>query len=145
MSKNSAKHLLKVEHAAQFLTRVPQATVPEAMRVTQFSDDDIANLNLQKQVVRRLPGHRKPTTSSVITAPVSSVACSPMEMGISDITSNDQITCLPPKCVRMRKMAPAAMNDCVESVKQKHHYSNAHKEAMQLYAGVGVGGGYYVK
>jgi hypothetical protein len=46
MSKNTAEHLLKVERAAQFLLRAPQATVPEAMRVARFSDDDIANLNV---------------------------------------------------------------------------------------------------
>jgi hypothetical protein len=36
MSKNTTEHLLKVERAAQFLLRAPQATVPEAMRVVQF-------------------------------------------------------------------------------------------------------------
>jgi hypothetical protein len=36
MSKNTAEHLLKVERAAQFLLRAPQATVPEAMHVAQF-------------------------------------------------------------------------------------------------------------
>jgi hypothetical protein len=47
MSKNTAKHLLKVEHAAQFLLRAPQATVPEAMRVGLVLDakgSDPANL-----------------------------------------------------------------------------------------------------
>jgi hypothetical protein len=43
MSKNTAEHLLKVEHAAQFLLRAPQATVPEAMRVARFSDNDIVD------------------------------------------------------------------------------------------------------
>ena len=134
MSKNSTEHLLKVECAAKFLMRAPKATVPEAIRVARFSNDNIANWNLRKQVVRCLPGRRKPTTSSVIMAPVSSVACSPMETGISEILSNDQITCLPPKCMRTRKTALVAMKDHVESVKQKRHYSNAHKEVMRLYA-----------
>jgi hypothetical protein len=48
MSKNSANHLLKVQHAAQFLMRAPQATVPEAMHVARFSNDNIADLNTQK-------------------------------------------------------------------------------------------------
>ncbi len=134
MSKNTAENLLKVKRAAQFLLRAPQATVPEAMRVARFSDDDIANLNVRKQIVRRLPGRKKPATSSVVTAPVLSVACSPMATGVSDINSGDNITCSPPKHVRTRKTAPAAMKNCVENLKQKHHYSAAHKEATRLYA-----------
>jgi hypothetical protein len=135
MSKNAAEHLLKVERAAQFLLRALQATVTEAMRVARFSDDDIANLNVQKQIVRRLPGRKKPATSLVVTAPVSSVACSPMVTGVSVIMSGDNITCSPPKRVRTRKTAPAAMKNGVENLKQKRHYSAAHKEATQLSTG----------
>jgi hypothetical protein len=46
-----------VENAARFLTRAPQATMPEAMCVIQFSEDNIADLNIQKQILWRLPGH----------------------------------------------------------------------------------------
>jgi hypothetical protein len=137
MLRNTTLHLEMVEKAAQFLTRAPQATVPEAMRVAQFSKNNIANLNIQKQILRRLPGRKKPTAaSSVIMAPVSSVACSPMTTGVSDITSacNDDVTCPPPKRVRVRKTAPAAMKDCIENLKQKRHFSTAHKEATRLYA-----------
>jgi hypothetical protein len=48
MSWNTTLHLEMVEKAAQFLTRAPQATVPEAMRIAQFSEDNIAKLNIQK-------------------------------------------------------------------------------------------------
>jgi hypothetical protein len=110
MSKNTAEYLLKVQHAAQFLMRVPQATVLEAMHVARFSDNDITNLNLRKQIVQCLSSHRKqPASSLVVMAPVSSAACSPMATGVSDIMSNDDVTCPPPKCMRMRKTALAAM------------------------------------
>ena len=135
MSKNSAEHLLKAQHAAQFLMRVPQATVPEAMRVAQFSDDDIANLSIRRQIFRLLPGGKKSSAAPSVATPVSLiVATSPMATGVSDITSNDDIACPPPKRVRTRKTAPAAMKDRVENVKQKRHYSTAHKEATRLYA-----------
>jgi hypothetical protein len=48
MSRNTTLHLEMVEKAVRFLTGAPQATVPEAMRVVQFSKDNIANPNIQK-------------------------------------------------------------------------------------------------
>jgi hypothetical protein len=74
----------KVPHT--FLIRAPQATVPEAMRVAQFLEDNIANLNIQKHILRRLPGRKKPTASLLVVAPMSVVACSPMTTLESDIT-----------------------------------------------------------
>jgi hypothetical protein len=112
MSRYTTLHLEMVKKTARFLTRVPQATVPEAMRVVQFSEDNIADPNIQKQILQCLPGHKKPTVSSVIAAPVSSVACSPMTTLESDITNNEDLICPPPKCVRIRKMALAARSDC---------------------------------
>ena len=134
MSRNTTLHLEMVENAARFLTRAPQATVPEAMRVARFSEDDIADPNIQKQILRRLPGRKKPTASSVSAAPVSSVACSPMTTIESDITNDEDLICPPPKRLRTRKTAPAAMRDCVEDLKQKRHFSTAHKEATRLFA-----------
>ncbi len=64
-----------VESAAQFLTRAPQTTVPEAMRVARFLEDDIANPNIQKQILQRLPGRKKPTASLLVAAPMSAVSC----------------------------------------------------------------------
>jgi hypothetical protein len=43
MSRNTTLHLEMVENAVRFLTRVSQATVPEAMCVARFSEDDIAD------------------------------------------------------------------------------------------------------
>jgi hypothetical protein len=115
MSKNSAEHLLKVQHAAQFLVRAPQATVPEAMRVARFSEDNIANLSIRKQIVGRLPCRKKSSVASSVAAPVSSiVAMSPTVTGVLDITSNNDVARLPPRHVQTRKMAVAAMTDCVE-------------------------------
>jgi hypothetical protein len=128
MSRNTTAHLETVKYAARFLTRAPQATVPEAMLVARFSEDNIANPNIRKQILRHLPGRKKPTASSVVAAPVSSVACSPMTTLESDITNNEDLICPPPKCVRIRKTAPAAMKDRVEDLKQKCHFSTAHKE-----------------
>ena len=68
MSRNTTLHLERVENAVRFLTRAPQATVPEAMRVARFSEDDIADPNIRKQILRRLPGRKKPTASSVSAA-----------------------------------------------------------------------------
>jgi hypothetical protein len=51
MSRNTTLHLEMVESAAQFLMKAPQATVSEAMRVAQFSEDDIANPNIQKRLI----------------------------------------------------------------------------------------------
>jgi hypothetical protein len=51
MSRNTTLYLEMVENAAWFLTRAPQATVPEAMRVVQFSKDDIADPNIRKQIL----------------------------------------------------------------------------------------------
>ena len=56
MSRNTTLHLEMVKNAVQFLTRAPQATVPEAMSVARFSEDNIADPNIQKQILRRLPG-----------------------------------------------------------------------------------------
>jgi hypothetical protein len=78
-----------VENAARFLLRALQATVPEAMRVVQFSEDDIADPNIQKQILQRLPGHKKPTASLVDVAPMSLVACSPMTTLESGITNDE--------------------------------------------------------
>jgi hypothetical protein len=72
--------------------------------------------------------------SLVAAAPVSLVACSPMTTLKSDITNNKDLICLPPKHVRIRKTAPAAMRDRVEELKQKRHFSTAHKEATRLFA-----------
>ena len=63
MSKYATAHLERVEYAARFLMKAPQATVPEAMRVVRFSKDNIVDLNIHKQILRRLPGHKKPTPS----------------------------------------------------------------------------------
>jgi hypothetical protein len=134
MSTNTTLHLEMVKNAARFLTRAPQATVQEAMRVAQFSNDNIANPNIQKQILRRLPGRKKLTASSVSAAPVSSVACSQMTTLESDITYNEDLICLPPKRLRTRKRAPAAMRDRAEDLKQKRHFSTAHKEATRLFA-----------
>jgi hypothetical protein len=118
MSRYTTLHLETVEKAARFLTRAPQATVPEAMRVIRFSEDDIADPNIQKQILQRLTGHKKLTVLSVVAAPVSSVACSPMTTLKSDITNNEDLICPPPKRMRIRKTASAAMKDCIE-VKKK--------------------------
>jgi hypothetical protein len=100
-----------VEKAVRFLIRAPQATVPEAMRVIRFSEEDITDPNIRKQILRRLPGRKKPTASSVVAAPMSSVACSPITTVESDLTNNEDLKCPPPKRVRIRKTAPAAMKD----------------------------------
>ncbi len=134
MSRNTTLHLERVKNAARFLTRAPQATVPEAMRVARFSEDDIANPNIQKQILRRLPGRKKPAASLVAAAPVSLVACSPMTTLESDITNNEDLIYPPPKRMRIRKTAPAVMRDRVEELKQKHCFSTAHKEATRLFA-----------
>ncbi len=118
-----------VEKAVRFLTRKPQATVPEAMQVVQISEGNIAGPNIQKQILQCLPGRKKPTESLVVAAPVSSFACSPMTTLESDITNNEDLICLPPKHVRIRKTAPAAMKDHVKNLKQKCHFSTAHKLA----------------
>ena len=66
---------------------------------------------------------------------MSSVACSQTTTLESDITNDEDLICPPPKCLRTRKTAPAAMRDCVEDlVKQKSHFSIAHKEATRLFA-----------
>ena len=91
-------------------------------------------LKHRKQILRRLPGRKKPTASSVSAAPVSLVACSPMTTLESDITNNKDLICPPPKRLRTRKTAPAAMRDRVEDLKQKRHFSTAHKEATRLFA-----------
>jgi hypothetical protein len=134
MSRNTTLHLEMVENAARFLTRAPQVTVPEAMHVARFSQDNIADPNIRKQILRRLPGRKKPTASLVSAAPVSSVACSPMTTLESDITNDEDLICPPPKHLRTRKTAPAAMRDRVEDLKQKCHFSTAHKEATRLFA-----------
>jgi hypothetical protein len=64
----------------------------------------------------------------VVAAPVSLVACSPMTTLESDITNNEDLICPPPKGVRIRKTAPAVMKDRVKDLKQKRHFSTAHKE-----------------
>ncbi len=84
-----------VESAAQFLMRVQQATVPEAMHVAWFLEDDIVNPNIQKQILRRLPSCKKPTASSLVATPMSAVALSPMTTLESDITNNKDPSCLP--------------------------------------------------
>ena len=134
MSRNTTLHLERVENAARFLTRAPQATVPEAMRVAQFSEDDIADPNIRKQILRRLPSRKKPTASSISAAPVSFVACSPMVTLELDITNDEDVICPPPKRVRIRKTAPAAMRDRVEVLKQRRHFATAHKEATRLFS-----------
>jgi hypothetical protein len=52
----------------------------------------------------------------------------------SDITNDEDLICPPPKRLRTRKTAPAAMRDRVEDLKQKRHFSTAHKEATRLFA-----------
>jgi hypothetical protein len=103
MSRNTTLHLEMVESAAQFLMRVPQATVPEAMRVTQFSEDNIANPNIQKQILRRLSSRKKPMASLLAAAPMSAVACSLMTTLKLDITNNEDLSCLPPKCMERQQ------------------------------------------
>jgi hypothetical protein len=74
MSRNTTLHLEMVESAAQFLMRAPQATVPEAMRVARFLEDDIANPNIQKQILQRLLSCKKPTASLLVAAPMSAIS-----------------------------------------------------------------------
>jgi hypothetical protein len=95
MSRNTTLHLEMVKSAEQFLMRAPQATVPEAMRVAQFLEDHIANPNIQKQILRRMPGRKKPMGSSLVAAPMSAVACSPMTTLGSDITNDKDLSCPP--------------------------------------------------
>ena len=52
----------------------------------------------------------------------------------SDITNDEDLICPPPKRLRTRKTAPAAMRDRVFDLKQKRHFSTAHKEATRLFA-----------
>jgi hypothetical protein len=48
ISKYATAHLERVEYAARFLMKVPQATMPEAMRVVRFdiSDKTIVPLSI---------------------------------------------------------------------------------------------------
>jgi hypothetical protein len=82
-----------VESATQILMRALQATVPEVMHIAQFLEDNIANLIIQKQILRRLPGCKKPTASLLIAAPMSLVACSPMTTLELDATNNKDLSC----------------------------------------------------
>ena len=43
MSQNSAAHLARVEHAVKTLLKAPNLTVPEAMYLAKFLEEDIAN------------------------------------------------------------------------------------------------------
>ena len=43
ISQNSAEHLARVEHAAKTLLKAPNLTMPEAMYLAKFSEEDIAN------------------------------------------------------------------------------------------------------
>jgi hypothetical protein len=88
----------------------------------------------ENKILRRLPGRKKPTASLISAAPVSSVACSLMTTLESDITNGEDLICPPPKRLRTRKTAPAAMRDPIEDIKQKRHLSTAHKEATRLFA-----------
>ena len=59
MSQNSAAHLARVEHAVKTLLKAHNLTVPEAMYLAKFLEEDIANESIRRRIRRRLPGGTK--------------------------------------------------------------------------------------
>ena len=70
MSQNSAAHLARVEHAVKTLLKAPNLTVPEAMYLAKFLEEDIANESIQRGIRRRLPGGTKKGLKAVCSPPM---------------------------------------------------------------------------
>jgi hypothetical protein len=52
MSKNSAAHQKKVEHAVRKILKAPGLSIPDAMVLANFSKKDVANKTLRRAVHR---------------------------------------------------------------------------------------------
>ena len=59
MNQNSAAYLAKVDYAVKTLLKAPGLTVPEAMKLADFSKKYIADKTVRQAIRRRLPGGTK--------------------------------------------------------------------------------------
>ena len=88
MYQNSAAYLAKVDHAVKTLLKAPGLSVPEAMKLADFSKSVIADENVRRAIRRRLPGGTKKGLTATCAPPVDIVCDNQMVSSMSPLTTN---------------------------------------------------------
>jgi len=143
MSKNSAAHQKKVEHAVQKILKAPGLSIPDAMVLANFSKKDVANKTLRRAVHRAvklcqdqaLLGLRAPPpTDGIIILEDPSPSLSDLSSSLTGESSALSASQFPkPKRKQIRPTSSAVEQRHVNDLKAKRHKSNAHKAAVRLY------------
>ena len=143
MSKNSAAHQKKVEHAARKILKVPGLSIPDAMVLANFSKKDVANKTLRRAVHRAVKLRRDrallglrapPPTDGIVIIEDPSPSLSDLSSLLTDESSAPLAPQFPkPKRKQIMPTASAIQQRRIDDLKAKRHKSSAHKAAVRLY------------
>jgi len=143
MSKNSATHQKKVEHAVRKILKAPGLSIPDAMVLAIFSKKDVANKTLRRAVHRAVKLRRDrallglrapPPTDGIVIIEDPSPSLSDLSSSLTgELSAPSAPQFLKPKCKQIRPTASTVEQRRVNDLKAKRHKSNTHKAAVRLY------------
>jgi hypothetical protein len=129
MSKNSAAHQKKVEHAVLKLLKHPGLSTSNAMVLAKFLKKDVANETVHRAVHRAVRQRRDRDRAllGVLAPPTDSILITD-DPSLSDMTPLTLTTAAPsapqspkPKCKQIRPTASAIQQRRVDDLKVKRH------------------------
>ena len=148
MSSTASTELELVDKAVLKLKTHPTLTVSEAMQLAGFSLSERCDKNMQRKVLRRLPGKGKrkfktlvaaSSSTSSFNASVSSVIIagsandtSPIS-GLSESTGDDGDKSIVKKFPLQRLNSKQKQNKRIVDLNEWESYKKAHKEGTKLY------------
>jgi hypothetical protein len=142
MSKNSAAHQKKVEHAVRKILKAPDLSIPDAMVLANFSKKDVANETVRRAVHRAVKLRQDRALLGLCAPPPTDGIViiedpSPSLSYLSSLTGESSAPSAPqfpkPKRKQIRPTASAVQQRRVNDLKAKRHKSDAHKAAARLY------------
>lgn len=137
MPKNVAKHDNRFDAAARYIKRCSKLTIPEAMKLADFSVQEAA-CRAKRMVVRRLLNKMKggsalspPSLINVSTegTPASSLSNISNATGQSSLASNSTT----PKVKRIRLTSTAAQMQRAAVIQKQRTINEAFKRATKMY------------
>ena len=141
MSKNSAAHQKKVEHAVQKILKAPGLSIPDAMVLANFSKKDVANKTLRRAVHRVVKLRRDrallglrapPPTDGIIIIEDPSPSLSDLSSSLTGESSAPSAPQFPkPKRKQIRPTASTVQQRHVNNLTAKRQKSNTHKAAVR--------------
>jgi predicted dinucleotide-utilizing enzyme len=137
MPKHVAKHDNRFDAAARYIKRCPNLTIPEAMKLADFSVQEAA-CRAKRMIVSRLLNKMKGVSAlsppSVINVSTEGTPAS-SESNISDATGQSSLLSMltTPKVKRIRLTTTAAQMQRAAVIKKKRTINEAFKRATTMY------------